>query len=67
MQQLVARVGGRPGVVHAAGIFGLPLDDTFGASSSFTRLGEADGADSPIAGMRIAGSPGRCWSCAAWN
>jgi len=53
MRALVARVGGHPGVAHAAGVYGLPLDDTFGASSSFTRAGETDSADSPSAGMRI--------------
>jgi putative ABC transport system permease protein len=53
MGELVARLGSRPGVEHAAGIYGLPLDDTFGASSSFTRPGEADSADSPTASMRI--------------
>ena len=53
MRELVARIGTRPGVLHAAGIFGLPLDDAFGASSSFTRLGETDSTDSPSAGMRI--------------
>ncbi len=53
MRDLVARVGDRPGVEHAAGVFGLPLDDTFRASSSFTRAGETDNADSPSAGMRI--------------
>jgi putative ABC transport system permease protein len=53
MRELVARLGSRPGVQHAAGIYGLPLDSTFGASSSFTRAGETDSADSPSAGMRI--------------
>jgi putative ABC transport system permease protein len=53
MRELVARLGSHPGVEHAAGIYGLPLDDTFGASSSFTRPGEADSADSPTAAMRI--------------
>ena len=53
MRDLVARVGDHPGVEHAAGVFGLPLDDTFRASSSFTRAGETDNADSPSAGMRI--------------
>jgi len=53
MRDLVARLADRPGVVHAAGVFGLPLDDTFGASSSFTRAGESDSADAPSAGMRI--------------
>jgi putative ABC transport system permease protein len=53
MRALVARVSDHPGVLHAAGVYGLPLDDTFGASSSFTRKGEADSADSPSVGMRI--------------
>jgi putative ABC transport system permease protein len=53
MRDLVARVGDHPGVQHAAGVYGLPLDDTFGASSSFTRPGETDSADSPTAAMRI--------------
>jgi hypothetical protein len=43
-RDLVARVGDHPGVEHAAGVFGLPLDDTFRASSSFTRAGETDNA-----------------------
>jgi hypothetical protein len=42
MRDLVARVGEHPGVQHAAGVYGLPLDDTFRASSSFTRPGETD-------------------------
>ena len=53
MRAFVDRLGTHPGVERAAGIFGLPLDDTFGASSSFTRPGEADSADSPTAAMRI--------------
>jgi putative ABC transport system permease protein len=53
MRDLVGRLGSHPGVEHAAGIYGLPLDDTFGASSSFTRTGETDSADSPTAAMRI--------------
>ncbi len=53
MRDLVAKVAAHPGVEHAAGVYGLPLDDTFGASSSFTRTGETDSADSPSAGMRI--------------
>src|SRR5262249_54227086 len=50
---LIGRPAARAGVQAAAGIFGLPLDDNFTASSSFTRRGEADSADSPSAGMRI--------------
>jgi putative ABC transport system permease protein len=53
MRDLVTRIGERPGVEHAAGVFGLPLDEGFRASSSFTRPGETDSADSPSAGMRI--------------
>ena len=53
MRDLVARVANHPDVQHAAGVYGLPLDDTFRASSSFLRPGEADSADSPTAGMRI--------------
>jgi predicted permease len=53
MRDLVERLRRHPGVLHAAGVFGLPLDDTFGASSSFTRTGESDSADAPIAGMLI--------------
>lgn len=47
------RLNARPGVEAAAGVFGLPLDDNFSASSSFTRKGEADGPDTPSVGMRI--------------
>jgi predicted permease len=53
MRDLVARVGAHADVEHTAGVYGLPLDDTFGASSSFTRTGETDSADSPSAGMRV--------------
>lgn len=49
----VERLEGTPGVEAAAAVFGLPLDSDFNASSSFTRPGEADTADSPSAGMRI--------------
>ena len=44
---------GCPGVETAAAVFGLPLDDDFSASSSFTRPGDVDSADEPSAGMRI--------------
>jgi len=50
---LLTRLRARPGVEAAAGVFGLPLDDNFTASSSFLRRGEADAVDSPSAGMRI--------------
>jgi putative ABC transport system permease protein len=50
---LVQRLGGSPGIERAAAVFGLPLDSDFSASSSFTRTGEADSADSPSAGFRV--------------
>ena len=49
----VQRLGSSPGVERAAAVFGLPLDSDFSASSSFTRTGEADSADSPSAGFRV--------------
>ena len=49
----VQRLSAAPGVDRAAAVFGLPLDSGFSASTSFTRPGEADTADSPSAGMRI--------------
>src|SRR5262245_24706088 len=48
------RLSGAPGVERAAAVFGLPLDSDFSASTSFTRIGEADTADSPSAGLRVA-------------
>jgi putative ABC transport system permease protein len=53
VQQYVAQLGARAGVDSAAAVYGLPLDDGFSASSSFTRAGEPDSADTPSAGMRI--------------
>ena len=53
VQAFVDSLAARPGVEAAAGVFGLPLDDNFSASSSFTRPGETDSADSPSVGMRI--------------
>jgi putative ABC transport system permease protein len=53
VQEFVERLAARPGVDAAAVVFGLPLDDNFAASSSFTRPGEVDSADSPSVGMRI--------------
>jgi putative ABC transport system permease protein len=50
---LVDRVAQSPGVESASAIMGLPLDTDFAISSSFLRAGEADSADSPVAGMRI--------------
>jgi putative ABC transport system permease protein len=50
---LVARLQARPGVESAAAVFGLPFAGEFSASTSFTRPGEPDSADTPSAGMRI--------------
>ena len=49
----VQRLAAAPGVERAAAVFGLPLDSGFAASTSFTRSGEVDTANSPSAGMRI--------------
>jgi len=49
----VARLAGAPGVESAAAAAGLPLEGENDISSSFTRNGEADTADSPSAAMRI--------------
>jgi putative ABC transport system permease protein len=51
--EYVQRLAGEPGVSSAAAVYGLPLDGEFSASSSFTRPGEADSADSPSVGMRV--------------
>ncbi|HMF98279.1 MAG TPA: ABC transporter permease [Vicinamibacterales bacterium] len=48
------RLSAAAGVEHAAAVFGLPLDSDFFASTSFTRIGEADTADAPSAGLRVA-------------
>jgi putative ABC transport system permease protein len=53
VQALVARLGAHAGVEHAAAVFGLPLDDHFSASSSFTKPGQTDTGDTPSVGMRI--------------
>jgi len=53
VQEFVDRLAVHPGVEATAAVFGLPLDDNFAASSSFTRPGEVDSADSPSVGMRI--------------
>jgi putative ABC transport system permease protein len=53
MSAYVERLNNIPGVDTAAAVFGLPLDSDFNASTSFTRNGEADTADSPSAGMRV--------------
>lgn len=49
----VQRIADTRGVDKAAAVFGLPLDSDFSASTSFTRAGETDSENSPIAGMRI--------------
>src|SRR5262249_33295231 len=46
---LIDRLRGQPGVVSAAGAFGLPFTNNFSAYSSFTRPGEIDSADAPTA------------------
>jgi predicted permease len=53
IQEFVDRLAARPGVETAAAVYGLPLDDNFAASSTFTRPGEVDSEDSPSVGMRI--------------
>jgi putative ABC transport system permease protein len=53
VQEYVDRLAGHAGVEGTAAVFGLPLDENFAASSSFTRPGEVDSADSPSVGMRI--------------
>jgi putative ABC transport system permease protein len=50
---LIDRLRKQPGVVSAAGAFGLPFTNNFSAYSSFTRPGEVDSADAPTAAMRI--------------
>jgi putative ABC transport system permease protein len=50
---LVDQLNTTPGVESAAAVFGLPLADDFSASSSFTKPGETDSANSPSLGMRI--------------
>ena len=50
---LVDRLASAPGVEGAAAAFGLPFSIGFSASTSFTRPGETDSADTPSAGMRI--------------
>jgi putative ABC transport system permease protein len=53
VQDFVGRLGAHPGIDSAAAVFGLPLDDNFSASSSFTKPGEADTGDTPSVGMRV--------------
>jgi putative ABC transport system permease protein len=53
-ERLRTELASRPGIDAAGGIFGLPLTDTFGASSSFERVGiPSDPDNEPIAAMRI--------------
>jgi predicted permease len=53
-ERLRTELASRPGIEAAGGIFGLPLTDTFGASSSFERVGiPIDPDNEPIAAMRI--------------
>jgi len=51
--RLVDQLTTRPGVDGAAAILGLPFAGKFSISTSFTRQGESDNADTPSAGMRI--------------
>jgi len=53
ISKYVQRLGNSPGVESAAAAVGVPLENDFNISSSFTRPGEADSADSPSAGMRV--------------
>jgi putative ABC transport system permease protein len=53
ISQYVQRLGDSPGVESAAAAVGVPLEHEFNISSSFTRPGETDSADSPSAGMRV--------------
>ena len=53
VQDFVARLGAHPGVDSSAAVFGLPLDENFSASSSFTKPGETDSGDTPSVGMRV--------------
>jgi predicted permease len=53
VRDYIGRLQTHPGVETAAAVFGLPLDDNFTASSSFTKKGEVDGPDTPSMGMRI--------------
>jgi putative ABC transport system permease protein len=55
VEQLRTDLTSQPGVVASAGVFGLPLTDEFGASSSFNRIGkESDPDNEPICAMRVA-------------
>jgi putative ABC transport system permease protein len=53
VRSAVERLASAPQVESASAVFGLPLADDFSASSSFTKPGETDSANSPSLGMRI--------------
>jgi putative ABC transport system permease protein len=53
-ERLRTEMAARPGVKAVGGIFGLPMSDGFGASSSFERIGiPTDPDNEPVAAMRI--------------
>jgi predicted permease len=53
-ERLRTELASRPGIEAAGGIFGLPLTTSFGASSSFERIGvPTDPDNEPVAAMRI--------------
>ncbi|MGH9349400.1 MAG: FtsX-like permease family protein, partial [Vicinamibacterales bacterium] len=55
VERLRAELAPAPGVDASAGIFGLPLTDEFGASSTFERIGRpSDPGSEPITAMRVA-------------
>jgi putative ABC transport system permease protein len=53
VERYLGQLEATPGALSAAGVYGLPLDDNFTASSSFTRPGESDSGDTPSVGMRV--------------
>jgi putative ABC transport system permease protein len=53
-ERLRTELATRPGIEAAGGIFGLPLTNTFRASSSFERIGiPTDPDNEPVAAMRV--------------
>lgn len=50
---IVDRLAHEPGVEHASAVYGLPLDFDYSIQTSFTRPGDTDSANGPVAGMRI--------------
>ncbi len=55
VERLRTELASQPGVETAAGMFGLPLTDEFGAHSSFNRVGRPSDPDNePIAALRVA-------------